>query len=60
MSESARNKLSDAEVTVSNEEAYKKRLEYAWAMVDAHSKEISALKAQVKILKEVIAEFRGY
>ena len=62
MSESARNQISDAQVTISNEEAYKKRLEDAWAMVDKQNKEIIGLKAKIEILKEVISESvgRGY
>jgi hypothetical protein len=54
MNEAVRNKLSDAEVTVNNEEGYKKRLEEVWVIVDKQKVEIAALRAQVQILKEVV------
>ena len=55
-SESARHKLSDAPVEINNEEALAIRLKEAWSIADKKDKEIIELKAQVKILKEVIAE----
>lgn len=60
MNESSRFKESDVEVIINNEEALTTRLREAWAIVDKHKIEIAELKAQVKILKEVIAESRGY
>ena len=59
MNDSARNKLSDAPVQVHNEEALQVRLKDAWAQVDKLNTTVAELKAQVKVLKEVIAE-RGY
>jgi len=60
MNDSARFKDSDVEVIINNEEALTTRLREAWAIVDKHKIEIAELKAQVKILKEVISESRGY
>lgn len=56
MIESSRFKDSDVEVIINNEEALATRLKEAWAIVDKYKIEIAELKAQVKILKEVILE----
>ena len=58
MNDSARFKDSDIEVIINNEEALATRLKEAWAIVDKNKIEIAELKAQVKILKEVISESR--
>ena len=59
MNESSRFKDSDVEVIINNEEALATRLEEAWVIVDKYKIELAELKAQVKILKEVISELRS-
>lgn len=58
--ESSRHQITEAVVTVSNDEAYKKQLADAHAKINAQEKEIVALKAKVEVLKEVVSEHRGY
>ena len=56
MIESARNVFTDVPVKINNEEALTARLKDAWSEVDKREKQIVELKAQVKILKEIIVE----
>ena len=60
MNESSRFKESDAEVIINNEEVLTARIADTLRTVEKQKSEIAELKGQVKILKEVIAESRGY
>jgi len=47
-------------IIVNNDAALVKRLDEAWAIVDKQKLELADLKAQVKILKEVLKEANDY
>ena len=59
MNESSRFKESDVEAIVNNEEALATRLTETWRIVDKQKVEIAELKAQVRVLKEIIID-RGF